>query len=124
MPVNPKIFVVDDDEFIHKLIQSILSRFSFTDINHYYSGEECIDCLHKSPDIILLDIEMKGINGLETLDMIKTNYPKVPVYMISSQTEINTAINALKKGAEDFFSKDSNLSKNIEKIFSSSKLSV
>ncbi|MCF8218048.1 MAG: response regulator [Bacteroidales bacterium] len=124
MDTPPLIFVVDDDELIHKLIRSILNKLSLHNINHLYSGEECISHLHKSPDLILLDFEMRGINGLETLDKIKSNNPGVPVYMISGQKEFNTAIKAIQKGAEDYFTKDCNLSKNLEKVISSSKLSA
>ena len=122
MRPNPLIFIVDDDEFIHKLIRSLLERFSLFYINHYYSGEECIKGINKSPDVVLLDYEMDGINGLETLEKIKNNNPDIPVYLISSQKETTLAAKAIKKGAKDYFTKDNSLSGNLKKVFSSPEL--
>lgn len=126
MEINPLIFVVDDDKFAHHLLKAILKKFSFRNIEHFFSGEDCLENIEKSPDIILLDFEMDGINGLETLKQIKNRFPDTKVLMISGQQNINVAVKAIKSGAEDYFIKDSTLPLKLKEYFgvSSERIAV
>lgn len=126
MEINPLIFVVDDDKFAHHLLNSILRKFSFRNVEHFFSGEDCLENIEKAPDIILLDFEMDGINGLETLNRIKKHFPDIKVLMISGQENINVAVKAIKSGAEDYFIKDSTLPLKLKEFFgvSAEKIAV
>lgn len=118
MDINPLIFVVDDDRFSHAMLRSILKKISLTNIEDFYSGEECINHIRKKPDYILLDFEMEGINGLETLKFIKSHSPNTRVIMISGQEQINVAVKAMKSGVDEYFVKDSELLTNVHQYFS------
>lgn len=116
---NPLIYIVDDDTFAHHFLKSILKNFSLNNICHFFSGEECLECIHEKPDFVLLDFEMNGINGLKTMNRIKTNYPQTHVLLISGQEKIYIAAKAIKAGADNYFVKDANLAQNIYQYFQS-----
>src|ERR1051325_11094149 len=92
-----KIFLVDDDAvFLKSLEIEFLAHADFI-IKTFSSGELCLKNLEQSPDVIILDfylngIEKSAINGIETLDKIKGFNPDIPVIMLSSQDKIDVAI--------------------------------
>ncbi|MFW6226939.1 MAG: response regulator transcription factor [Bacteroidota bacterium] len=118
MNLEPLIFVVDDDKFMHQLLNAILFSLSLKNVENYYSGEECLNHINKQPDYILLDFEMNGLDGIETLKHIKKSLPNAKVIMISGQNRLQIASNALKTGAESYFQKDRSLASNLKKYFS------
>ena len=63
------------------------------------------DSLDREPDLILLDLVMPGQGGLETLRQLKVNNPELTVIVISSQTVVGVALEALKLGAYDYITK-------------------
>ena len=95
-----KIFLVDDDAVYLKLLAiEFLHHADFT-IETFATGELCIPKLSHNPDVIILDYHLDGIdkhamNGLETLDKIKTFNSDIPVIMLSSQDKIDVAINCM-----------------------------
>jgi len=100
-----KILVVDDDINLLKSIQKILELNEYlvetqsnpTQVLHIIK-EDIYDC-------VLLDVKMPGINGLDLLKQIIISHPKIPVIMISGQSNIDTAVQAIKEGAYDFIEK-------------------
>lgn len=112
-----KIMVVDDSAFMRKVISDQINNISgMTVCTTARSGEDALNKIPKFlPDLITLDIEMIGMNGLETLEKIKSHYD-IPVIMISSHTGEEMTISCLEKGAMDFVEKPINLLK-IEKSF-------
>ena len=69
-------------------------------------GLECLDVLlSKQPDILLLDINMPGINGLEVLEQVKKEYPYILVVMLSAVADLETVKEALRIGASGFVAK-------------------
>jgi DNA-binding NtrC family response regulator len=111
---NELVFIVDDDEVYHSLLRTILKVRGFTNIESYYSGEECIDALKdKSPVYVFLDYNMNGINGVATLEKIKEKNSNSKVIMISGQEKIDVVLSSLKTGAFDYIVKDRNVCKKI-----------
>lgn len=107
MNKKTKLFLVDDDTVFLKLLELDLREYTDFDIETYTSGELCINNLSKNPDIIILDYHLDGINknsmnGIETLDKIKAINPYIPVVMLSSQDEIEVAINCMDHKAFDY----------------------
>lgn len=130
-PNKVKIFLVDDDPLFLKLLSIEFQEQKNIVIETFNSGEECLKYLDHSPDIIILDYHLDGvnsnaINGLSTLDKIKEIYPKMPVIMLSSQDKIEVAINCLHHGAFDYVVKSETyflrLQKIIQTIFSYNKM--
>ncbi|WP_417941200.1 response regulator [Flavobacterium sp. RS13.1] len=102
-----KFFLVDDDFFCANLYNQYLINMNYSDITHYSNSNDCINNLHQNPDIIFMDYSMEDSSGFEILRKIKRFNPNIYVIMISSQEDINTAINALKYGAFDYVIKGS-----------------
>lgn len=102
-----KIFLVDDDAMYLKLLEFELHEHGDFDIQTYSTGELCLENLDQTPDVIILDYELNGIekkamNGLDILDKIKAYNPLLPVVMLSSQDKIEIAINCMRHKAFDY----------------------
>jgi DNA-binding NtrC family response regulator len=116
-----KLFLVDDDAVFLKLLEiEFLEHADFV-IETYATGELCIASLSHSPDVIILDYYLDGIekndmNGLETLDKIKTINPDIPVVMLSSQDKIDVAINCMHHRAFDYVVKSETAFMRLQKI--------
>jgi len=116
-----KIFLVDDDAMFLKLLEiELLQHADFT-IETYATGELCIDFLSHKPDVIVLDYFLDGINktamnGMETLDKIKSFNPDIPVVMLSSQDKIDVAIECMHHKAFDYVVKSETAFVRLQKI--------
>ncbi|MCP3901634.1 MAG: sigma-54-dependent Fis family transcriptional regulator [Desulfobacteraceae bacterium] len=101
----PAVLIVDDEEMIIESLEGILSDDGF-EVLHAFNGYEALKKVEtESPDIVLLDIWMPGMDGIETLKEIKKNYPSLPVIMITGHGSIESAVDATKAGAFDFLEK-------------------
>lgn len=116
-----KIFLVDDDAlFLKSLEIEFLENADFT-IETYPTGELCVANLSNTPDVVILDYQLDGIvenamNGLETLDKIKTFNSNIPVVMLSSQDKIEVAINCMHHKAFDYVVKSETAFVRLQKI--------
>jgi CheY-like chemotaxis protein/DNA-binding transcriptional ArsR family regulator len=100
-----KILVVDDDEELREDVVEMLQREGYEVID-VGTGEEAIEKLKKeSVDIILTDLMMPGIDGMEVLRQSKKLKPAVRVIMITGFGTIENAVEAMKEGASDYISK-------------------
>ena len=116
-----KIFLVDDDAlFLKSLEIDFLENADFI-VETYPTGELCIANLSHNPDVVILDYQLDGIvenamNGLETLNKIKTFNPEIPVVMLSSQDKIEVAINCMHHKAFDYVVKSETAFVRLQKI--------
>jgi CheY-like chemotaxis protein len=83
-----------------------LSEFGFKDIQTFESGEEGLEALNKKPDVILLDFSLQGINGLDTLKIIKENRPGTTVIVLTGVKDDDLATKCLANGAADYLIKE------------------
>jgi len=105
------VLVVDDEKSILQSLEGILSDEGF-EVLCAESGREALERIREStPDLVLLDIWMPGIDGIETLEEIKKGYPSLQVIMMSGHGSIETAVKATKIGAYDFVEKPLSLEK-------------
>ena len=105
MTLKPKtVLVVDDDESMRDMVASILKReFRVLRVG---TGEAALAVLSKDEvDLLLLDVRLPGISGFEVLNIVKENYAPIEVIMISSITDIETAVQAMKHGAYHYVTK-------------------
>ncbi len=101
------IFLIDDDELYLKSLAIDFANYSEYNIQTYITGEQCIENMPQIPDIIILDyylnsVDKKAKNGIETLDIIKSIHPDLPVIMLSSQDNIDVAVDCMKHRAYDY----------------------
>lgn len=108
-----KILIVDDEEGIRDALAGALTDEGYA-VSSVDSGEACLDLLRKTSfDVILLDIWLPGIDGLETLEKIRAVDNAPEVVMISGHGNIETAVRATKLGAYDFLEKPLTLDKTL-----------
>ncbi|MCB0517882.1 MAG: sigma-54-dependent Fis family transcriptional regulator [Lewinellaceae bacterium] len=106
-----KVLIVDDETPIRRTLKEILEFEKFK-VDEAGDGLECLVQLKKSQyDVILMDIKMPKMDGMEALERIQTLAPDTPVVMISGHANIDTAVEAVKKGAFDFISKPPDLNR-------------
>jgi two-component system OmpR family response regulator len=104
------LFLVDDDALFLKSLEIEFAQNTESAIKTFATGELCIEDISQNPDVVILDyylnsIDKNAINGLETLDRIKTANPRIPVIMLSSQDKIEVAVNCMKHQAFDYIVK-------------------
>ena len=105
------ILIVDDEKSICQSLDGILTDEGFQTA-FAETGEQCLEILEEvNPDLVLLDIWMPGIDGLETLKKIKQLRSNQLVIMMSGHGTIETAVKATRLGAFDFIEKPLSLEK-------------
>ena len=102
---NGHVLIVDDDGIQHVVLEAVLSEHGYS-MHSAYSGFEAMDALEQHcVDIVILDIEMPGMGGLEALARIRRDYPHMPVIMASGVTHADMIAEVLRAGATAFVSK-------------------
>ena len=100
-----EILIVDDEADIRESLAGVLDDEGYS-TRTAASGQEALDAVsEKVPNLVLLDIWMEGMDGLEVLSRLKRRVPDLPVIMISGHGTIETAVQATQKGAYDFIEK-------------------
>ncbi|HEY4716376.1 MAG TPA: sigma-54 dependent transcriptional regulator [bacterium] len=104
-----KVLIVDDEDLIRWSLQEALKNDGYGVLTAK-TGEDAITIFNEeSPDVILMDIKLPGINGIEALKKIKDIDGSVQVIMITAFAEVNTAVDAMKAGAADYIIKPFNI---------------
>lgn len=114
--LKARVLLVDDEEdFLATLAERLETRG--LKVNAVTSGEEAVAKVdEQSFDLIVLDLAMPGMDGLETLKRIKAKQPEAEIIILSGQGSIKTSIEAMKLGAEDFLQKPVNITDLLDKI--------
>jgi len=102
---RPQLLVVDDEEVARRNLEHILSKENYT-VDTAANGVEALERLRESTyDVILTDFKMERIDGMEILERAKTITPQTQVIMITGYATIDTAVEAMKKGAFHYLAK-------------------
>ena len=100
-----KVLVIDDEKSIRKTLKEILEYEKYQ-VDEAADGMEGLTLIEKNKyDIVLCDIKMPKMDGLELLEKVMQSSPETTVVMISGHGNIETAVEAVKKGAVDFIAK-------------------
>ncbi|MFZ1704296.1 MAG: sigma-54 dependent transcriptional regulator [Saprospiraceae bacterium] len=106
-----KILIVDDDKSIRKTLRDIL-EFEKYEIDEATDGLDCLVKIKQNKfDVIILDVKMPRMDGMEAIEKIQNLNPDIPVIMISGHGNIDTAVEAVKKGAFDYIQKPPDLNR-------------
>ena len=106
-----KVLVVDDEQSIRRTLREIL-EFEKYEVDEASDGLECLVKLKRTQyDVVIMDIKMPKMDGMDALERIQLLAPDTPVVMISGHAQIDTAVDAVKKGAFDFISKPPDLNR-------------
>ncbi len=100
-----RILVVDDEEGVRKMIAVLLQKEGYQ-VSSAGGGEEALEVLGVGEvDLVLCDVRMPGVDGLQVLSRIRSSFPEVMVIMMSAFGTVDLAVEAMKKGAYDYISK-------------------
>ena len=113
---NLSVLVVDDEaEFMETLVKRLRKR-KLT-VSGVTSGEAALEQLKETPfDIVVLDVKMPGMNGLDTLRELKKSYPLVEVIMLTGHANMEVAIEGMDIGAFDYLMKPMEIDELLYKI--------
>jgi DNA-binding NtrC family response regulator len=104
-----KILVVDDEHLIRWSLEQNLKKQGY-EVLTAGSGEDALRLVREeAPDLVLLDIQLPGINGLEVLEKIKDQDDEIIVIMVTALGVLETAVKAMRSGAYDYLNKPFNL---------------
>jgi len=104
--MKPLVMLVDDEVPFVETMTKRLAKRDLTVITAF-SGQEALDTLstHRNTDVVILDVKMPGMDGLETLAEIKKSYPLSEVIMLTGHGTIESAIEGMRLGAYDYLMK-------------------
>jgi len=99
------ILAVDDDADVRLLVEAVLERDGHSVVS-YEDGESLIfDLQNRLPDVVILDVMLPGMDGLEILEQLRRRVPGVPVLMLTAATSVDRVVEAMRLGAYDYLGK-------------------
>ncbi len=109
----PKILIIEDEAAIRRVLVKILSEENDTySVEEAADGLEGIEKIKKDDfDLVLCDIKMPKMDGVEVLEAVKKIKPEIPIVMISGHGDLDTAVNTMRLGAFDYISKPPDLNR-------------
>jgi two-component system response regulator PilR (NtrC family) len=108
MPKN-RIIVVDDEKAMRDFLKIMLAKEGY-DVRTMASGDKALEYCKSNPfDLVITDVKMPGMSGVEFLKALRQFDDEVPVIMITAYASVDTAIEAMKAGAYDYFTKPFNV---------------
>jgi two-component system, chemotaxis family, chemotaxis protein CheY len=108
-PGKGRVLVVDDEENVRKLVRMSLTKAGY-DVEEAENGEEAEKIIQAKDnplmaDVILCDIRMPKVNGIEAITFFQKQYPSVPIVVITGFPDTEMAVNLLKQGVMDYVPK-------------------
>ena len=116
---DASVLLVDDEvPFVETLVKRLSKRDLRVDAAH--SGPEALEKLAASgpatTDVVILDVKMPGMDGIETLSRIKEDHPMIEVIMLTGHATVESAIDGMKRGAFDYLMKPCEIDTLVQKV--------
>jgi DNA-binding NtrC family response regulator len=104
-----KVLLVDDEEDFRKTLGNRLRKRNF-EVDEAESGPQALEALgRRVSDVVVLDVRMPGMDGLEVLKRIKENHPQAEVIMLTGHASVESGIEGMRLGAFDYLMKPCNI---------------
>lgn len=102
------IFIVENNKIYNHLVTEYLKKHKFSRVRSIFSGEECIQVIEKGeiPDIVIQDYLLEEMNGIDVLRKVKKKNPGTDFLFLTSNENMDVAVNTIKFGAYDYIVKD------------------
>lgn len=101
----PHVVVVDDEMNVRRVLATLLEQEGYV-VSKAGSAVEALSHVRAAdPDLVLTDLRMPGMDGLELLDQLRRTYPEIPVVLLTAHGTVDGAVEAMKRGAYDFLTK-------------------
>jgi len=116
MSIANVLLVDDEAEFVETFSERLAMRN--LEVSKAFSGEESLRIIetNKNIEVVILDVKMPGMDGVETLAEIKKSYPLVEVIMLSGHADVESAIDGMKQGAFDYLMKPCDMDQILAKV--------
>lgn len=119
-----RVIVIDDEKIVGQMIKAAMEPDGYT-VEVFLNAAPAFSRLKEEKfDVVITDLKMKGIDGMEVLRTIKTAYPEVKVIMITAFASLDSAVEAMKSKVDGFFAKPvkiKDLKESIQKLLSPSE---
>jgi DNA-binding NtrC family response regulator len=111
------VLLVDDEVPFVETMEKRLTKRDL-EISTAFSGESALEALATNPgiEVVILDVKMPGMDGIETLQTIRTRHPLIEVIMLTGHATVESAIDGMKMGAFDYLMKPSDMAVLIAKV--------
>ena len=120
--MKPLVLLVDDET---PFVETMTKRLEKRDLKIIaaFSGEEALEILSKNQntDVVILDVKMPGMNGIETLEKIRNQFPLIEVIMLTGHATVESAIEGMKLGAFDYLMKPCEIEQLMVKVQEATK---
>ena len=112
-----KILCVDDAAFMRKVVKDTLSKNGYTDLYEAVDGADAVEKYSEiNPDLVIMDITMPNMDGLQALKTIRGNHPDAKIVMCTAMGQEGMVVDAIKSGAKDFIVKPFNKERIVETV--------
>ncbi|MBK6641686.1 MAG: sigma-54-dependent Fis family transcriptional regulator [Bacteroidetes bacterium] len=108
-----KIFIIEDDVMVATLMKQALGKYDH-ELTHFTNAEDCLQNLHLNPDIVTVDYNLPGMNGIELMGRIKSYNSAIMVVLVSGQETLEVVVAPYKGGASEYIIKNDSLFVNLE----------
>ena len=99
------VLIVDDEPNVRRVLHTLLDQAGYA-TTRAESGEQALDLVRaQDPDLVLTDLRMEGMDGMELLRRLTGSFPEIPVVMLTAHGTVDNAVEAMKRGAHDFLTK-------------------
>lgn len=106
MNFQPKIIILEDDQFFGKMIKNFLTNQEFKNIQLFHEEDKCIQAITKEPTILIIDHHLPSSTGLEVIQLVRKINPEIQFIYLSGQKTSKVAIKAFREGAIDYIEKN------------------
>jgi len=120
--MKPTVMLVDDEAPFVETMTKRLSKRDLTIITAF-SGEEALELIDKNrnTDVVILDVKMPGLDGIETLEKIRKQFPLIEVIMLTGHATVESAIEGMKLGAFDYMMKPCEIEQLMSKVLEATR---
>ncbi len=109
-----KIFIIEDDTMIATLIRQCLNKFDQFESTHFINAEDCINSLHENPDIVIIDYNLPGMDGLTFMKKVKEICPTALIIICSGQEDVEVVVSCYQNGANEYILKNEKMIAGVE----------